>query len=379
MFERYETARPLGSGLMLQPTGLAVLRALGLFDAISALGAPVDRLLGTDAASGRTVLDVGYRPLGAGVHALAVHRAALFRVLHDAVVEAGIPIRTGFAVGSLESEEKGWLRGPQGLEGPFDLVVDALGSSSPLRSLASGGKPARTLQYGAIWGTVPWLDKGFDRRALMQRYRRASVMIGVLPIGRHRLGGPELAAFFWSLKPDSHAALHRRGFEAWREEVAGYWPETVPHLEALGSFEALTLARYSHQTLRTPASRGVAFIGDSAHSTSPQLGQGANMALLDAAALATALARTGEVAEALARYAAMRRWHVRLYQAMSLMLTPLYQSDSTILPVVRDAGVAVMGRLPLTRRLLAATVSGQLLSPLKALQLETPVLREVAA
>ena len=52
----------------------------------------------------------------------------------------------------------------------------------------------------------------------------------------------------------------------------------------------MTLARYAHHTLQVPAGDGIAFIGDSAHSTSPQLGQGANMALLDAAALAVALA-----------------------------------------------------------------------------------------
>jgi 2-polyprenyl-6-methoxyphenol hydroxylase-like FAD-dependent oxidoreductase len=128
-----------------------------------------------------------------------------------------------------------------------------------------------------------------------------------------------------------------------------------------------------------PAGRGIAFIGDSAHSTSPQLGQGANMALLDAAALSAALTQTESVADALAQYARVRRWHVRLYQAMSLTLTPFYQSDSTIMPVMRDAAVGLMGSLPPAKWLLAAMVSGQLLSPLKTLGLETPVLREVTA
>lgn len=364
---------------MLQPTGLAVLRALGLFDAITALGAPIHRLTGTDAGTGRVVLDVGYRPLGAGVHALAVHRAALFHVLHDAVAAAGIPIRTGFTVATLESEEKGWLRGPQGLEGPFDLVVDALGASSPLRKYAPDARPARALPYGAIWGTVPWVDAGFDRHALMQRYRKASVMIGVLPIGRQSPGGPDLAAFFWSLKPDTYAAVAARGFGAWRAEVRRHWPETAPHLDALGGFDAMTLARYAHQTLSVPAGRGIAFIGDSAHATSPQLGQGANMALLDAAALSAALEQAGSVADALAQYVRVRRWHVRLYQAMSLTLTPFYQSDSTVMPLMRDAAVSAMSSMPPARWLLAAMVSGQLLSPLKPLGLEAPALREVPA
>ena len=379
LFERFEVPQPVGSGLMLQPTGLAALGALGLSGAISALGARVDRLVGTDARSGRVVLDVGYRPLGAGSHALAVHRAALFHVLHDAVVAEKLPIRTGFTVATMEREETSWLRGPQGLEGPFDLVVDALGAGSPLRVATSHPASVRQLPYGAIWGTVPWVDQGFDRRALMQRYRRASVMIGVLPIGRQRQGGPDLAAFFWSLRPDQYGALKRQGMESWKDTVRGHWPETAPHLDAIGSFDDLTLARYAHHTLRMPVGNGIAFIGDSAHATSPQLGQGANMALLDAAALAAALDRTESLADALALYAQLRRWHVRLYQFLSLTLTPFYQSNSPALPLVRDLLVSGLARVPPMPWLLAAMVSGQLLSPLKALGLATSVLREVSA
>lgn len=380
LFERFETPRPLGSGLMLQPTGLAVLEALGLRGEIAALGARVERLIGTDARSGRVVLDVGYRPLGPDIHAVAVHRAALFNVLHDAVVAERLPIRTGFMVESLErSEGKQWLRGPRGREGPFDLVVDALGSASPLKVEAKVPSRARPLPFGAIWGTVPWVDAGFRRDALMQRYRRASVMIGVLPVGRQRRDGPELAAFFWSLKPESFAAVQARGIVSWRDEVLGHWPETAPHLETITDFEQMTLARYAHHTLQIPAGEGIAFIGDSAHSTSPQLGQGANMALLDAAALAAAMAGAATLEAALAEYARLRRWHVRLYQMLSLTLTPFYQSDGNLLPLLRDGLVSAAARVPPVPWLLASMVSGQLLNPLSALRLETKLLREVAA
>ncbi|WP_335338170.1 FAD-dependent oxidoreductase [Devosia sp. A16] len=380
LFERFETPRPLGSGLMLQPTGLAVLEALGLRGEIAALGARVERLIGTDARSGRVVLDVGYRPLGPDVHAVAVHRAALFNVLHDAVVAERLPIRTGFMVESLErSEGKQWLRGARGREGPFDLVVDALGSASPLKVEAKVPSRARPLPFGAIWGTVPWVDAGFRRDALMQRYRRASVMIGVLPVGRQRRDGPELAALFWSLKPESFAAVQARGIVSWRDEVLGHWPETAPHLETITDFEQMTLARYAHHTLQIPAGEGIAFIGDSAHSTSPQLGQGANMALLDAAALAAALAGAATLEAALAEYARLRRWHVRLYQILSLTLTPFYQSDGNLLPLLRDGLVSAAARVPPVPWLLASMVSGQLLNPLSALRLETKLLREVAA
>ena len=141
----------------------------------------------------------------------------------------------------------------------------------------------------------------------------------------------------------------------------------------------MTVARYQHHTLKIPAGDGIAFIGDSAHATSPQLGQGANMALLDAAALAGALAGATSIADALMDYARLRRWHVRLYQMLSLTLTPFYQSDGQLLPLLRDGLVSAVAKVPPVPWLLASMVSGQLLSPLKSLGLETKALREVAA
>ena len=364
IFERFESARPIGSGLMLQPTGQAVLAELGLWERMHALGVPIERLIGHDARSGRVVLEMRYAALPAMGRGLGIHRAALFNVLHDAVVEAGIPLETDRMV---TSAAEGRLIFGGASEGQFDLVVDALGAGSPLRELLPGARPARQLEFGAIWGTVPWVD-GFDGAALVQRYEGASVMIGVLPVGRHVPDGANLAAFFWSLRVREHQALLAQGFDAWRDRVLALWPATAPHLMALESFESLTLARYAHQTLPSPVGDRLAAVGDSAHSTSPQLGQGANMALLDARALTLAL-REPDLATALARYARLRRWHVRLYQTLSLTLTPFYQSDSNWLPVLRDVLVPIATTVPPLPQFLAALVAGRLLDPLKRLRL----------
>lgn len=356
---------------MLQPTGLAVLDALGLREGIARLGAKVNRLVGTDSRSGRTVLEVGYRPLGRNVHAIGVHRATLFDVLYDAVRRDSIALVTGFAVTGIASGDgRHWLLGDERREGPFDFVVDASGARSPLRVAARFGSEPRPLEYGAIWSTVPWVDHGFDRQALTQRYRKSSVMIGVLPIGRRSVDGPELAAFFWSLRPSDYDALQARGIAAWHETVLSHWPEAQPHLSEMSSFEQMTLARYAHGTMRVPAGEGIAFIGDSAHCTSPQLGQGANMALLDAAALSAAIDGATSVGDALETYCKLRRWHVRFYQFMSIALTPFYQSDRAILPVMRDIAVSAAAKIPPAPWLLAQLVSGQLLDPVRRLGLQ---------
>jgi 2-polyprenyl-6-methoxyphenol hydroxylase-like FAD-dependent oxidoreductase len=365
IFERFDSPRPIGSGLILQPTGQAVLKLLGLTHQIESLGTPIDRLRGHDARSGRVVLDMRYAVQPGLGRGLGVHRAALFGVLHGAVVAAGIPIETGSTV---TASANGTLMIGARRAGPFDLIVDALGSSSPLRAQLPGARPERPLDFGAIWGNVPWVDEGFDRNALTQRYERASVMVGVLPIGRLAPDGPRLASFFWSLKPAEHGALVAQGFERWAERVREVWPQTAPHLAALAGFEALTLARYSHATLPVPVGERLVAIGDAAHSTSPQLGQGANMALLDARALALAL-REPDLQVALANYAALRRWHVRLYQALSLSFTPLYQSDSHWLPRLRDALVPIATTVPPLPQVLAAMVAGRLLDPFGPLDL----------
>src|SRR5689334_2121221 len=76
IFDQFDEPRPVGSGLIMQPTGLAVLDWLGLGDDLRRLGAPIERLFGREAHSGRIVLDVRYRALGADRSGLAVHRSA---------------------------------------------------------------------------------------------------------------------------------------------------------------------------------------------------------------------------------------------------------------------------------------------------------------
>ena len=366
VFERFETPKPLGSGLILQPTGLTVLAKLGLVDRMTALGGRIDRLYGADAESGRTVLDVRYNAQKKGRFGLAVHRAALFSVLHHAVEAERIAIATATEVEGLETGgDKAQLIGARGRAlGSFDLVVDASGARSPLKAFTRFPSQPRPLAYGAWWASLDWCD-GFDPHALTQRYRRASVMIGVLPIGRHAPGSREQAAFFWSLKPDDAAAVEAAGLDAWKTRVASLWPQTQPLLDQITDFSQLTLARYGHHTLKVPAGRRLAVIGDAAHSTSPQLGQGANMALLDAAALAHALQQHGEVEDALEGYARSRRLHVRVFQALSRSFTPFYQSDSSLLPFVRDRLVASVAKVPLAPQMLAAMVAGTIIDPFR--------------
>ncbi len=198
LFDQFDIPRPLGSGLILQPPGLEVLDWLGPGPALRQLGQPLERLYGRAIGSDRVVLDVKYKALGRGLQGLGVHRAALFNVLHDAVLAAGLPIAKSRRITTLgrASDGRPLLLAHDGSQlGPYDLVVDALGSRSPLIEHAAAPVLRRRLDYGAIWASLPW-SGNFDPHALEQRYRNASIMIGVLPIGRLGEGERKSCGFF---------------------------------------------------------------------------------------------------------------------------------------------------------------------------------------
>lgn len=363
VYDKLPEPAPVGSGLIIQPTGQAVLAELGLNEALYQRGARIDRLFGRTNGTGRVVLDVGYAPLGEGVHGVAVHRAALFDLLLGKAIEAGAQFERSREIASVDVSANGsTLIFSDGRRSPsFDLVIDAMGVRSPLIPRANS-----FLDYGAIWANLPWPSNGsFTDNVLEQRYEKASRMAGVLPIGVLPGQKTPMTAFFWSLRQDCFDDWRQGGLTAWKEDVLNLWPETAPFVEAIEHEDELVFARYAHHTLKGPVERGLVHIGDSWHAASPQLGQGANMALLDALALAWAIERSSDVETALSTFVSMRRFHVRLYQLASWMFTPVYQSDSRALPWLRDVIAAPLSRMPPAPYLLASMVAGTLGRPFK--------------
>jgi salicylate hydroxylase len=358
VYDRLQTPAPLGSGLILQPVGLYVLDQIGVGPRMRELGAPIHRLYGKSGE--RVVLDVRYDALGRDAPCgVSVHRGALFQLLYDAARGAGAEIQAGREVVAADGARLGFA---DGSESPrFDLVIDALGMRSPLSQA-----PKQNLPFGALWASLDFAGD-FDSHALEQRYEAARKMVGVLPIGRLPGETQQKVAFFWSLKHAEREAWKRRHLEDWKDEVRGLWPQTNPLLDQIRAHGDVVFAAYAHRTLRQPVSRACVHVGDSWHSTSPQLGQGANMALLDAFALAHALERQSNLGAALDEYARLRLWHIRLYQAASFLFTPAYQSDSAAMAWFRDFIMSPLSRVPPAPAILAALVAGQWGAPLSAI------------
>ncbi|PHQ99153.1 MAG: hypothetical protein COB39_05240 [Marinosulfonomonas sp.] len=125
---------------------------------------------------------------------------------------------------------------------------------------------------------------------LTQVYRRADRIIGAMPIGPGGMGTNK-AAIFWSLRRDAHADWQDAGLDAWKDEARALWSDIAPFLDQVTDPAQMTMARYTHGALMRPYGTRLAIIGGAAHRASPQLGQGANMALLDALALRETLRR----------------------------------------------------------------------------------------
>ena len=104
LFDRFVEPQPIGSGLIVQPTGLAVLDQIGVADQIIAAGSRIERLRGE--ADGRVVLSVDYSALGASHDwcGIGIHRAALFDLLFEQVLASRVRVRGGCEVEAVRQD-----------------------------------------------------------------------------------------------------------------------------------------------------------------------------------------------------------------------------------------------------------------------------------
>lgn len=359
MFERSPTLGPVGAGLLLQPTGLAILAELGLLEAILALGCRVHRLLGVTPTA-RRVLDVSYRDLRSDLFGLGIHRGALFTTLQNAVSTSGVELIVGRTIHHTETigEKVRLIDAHDNVVGEFDLVLACDGARSSLRQTLPIVQRDRAYAWGALWMVASDVDSRFEG-TLAQVYRGTRAMIGFLPSGRLHTNDPApTVSMFWSVATRDVAGIRATGIETLKKQMRELTSQADPILEQLRSLDQLVHAEYRDVVLTKPYSGRVVFLGDAAHAMSPQLGQGANLALLDAMAISNALQTHADIHDALRAYDTSRRANIRFYQRASRWLTPWFQSDYRVLGPIRDAFMGPLSGLPLVRQQMLQSLVG---------------------
>ena len=360
LYERFAEPRPLGAGLLLQPTGLKILHRLGVEAAALNMGA---RVTGIDGRTtrGRTVLRLSYSDLHPRLHGLGIHRGALFGLLFDRLKRSPATVVTAAEVAAIDtSDTQATLRFVNGAAPvSADLVLVADGTHSALRTQLGIRHRAPLYPWGCLWTTLPDPDGRFAG-LLHQRFRDSSVMIGALPVGRQPddPDGPPCITVFWSLPARHIDAARAAGVAALRTNFLRHWPELADPLQHLRDIDQVSGATYRHVAMPRWSKGRVAFLGDAAHGTSPQLGQGANQALLDAATLVGVLAAASDIPSALRLAEQARLGPARFYRQASHLLTPFYQSHFAPLGWLRDLTFGPLCALPLTRNMMLGTLAG---------------------
>jgi 2-polyprenyl-6-methoxyphenol hydroxylase-like FAD-dependent oxidoreductase len=360
LYERFAEPRPLGAGLLLQPTGLKVLHHLGVETAALDMGARIGGIDGRT-ATGRTVLRLKYADLHPRLHGLGIHRGTLFGLLFDRLKRSPTTLKTAAEVASIDtSETQATLRFVNGAAAAtVDLALVADGTHSALRTQLGIRHRAPLYPWGCLWTTLPDPDGRFAG-LLQQRFRDSRVMIGALPVGRRAddPDGPPCITVFWSLPARNIDAARAAGVAALRTNFLRHWPELADPLQHLRDIEQVSGATYRHVAMPRWSKGRVAFLGDAAHGTSPQLGQGANLALLDAATFASALAAAPDIPGALRLAEQTRLGPARFYRQASHLLTPFYQSRFAPLGWLRDLTFGPLCALPVTRDMMLSTLAG---------------------
>ena len=294
-----------------------------------------------DEIGGRT----GGEPLGYMVENRRIRVA-----LAEAVTRAGIEVRAPATVARVETDAgKATVTLADGSTLIAPLVVGAEGRGSTVRRAA--GIETVGWGYGQS-GVVATVRLGRDHGNIAHEYFLPSGPFAILPLTDQR------ASLVWTETTRRGEALRDASDEAFHAHLMRRFGEFLATPEQSsatveGPRFVYPLALSLAEKLVAPR---IALIGDAAHGVHPVAGQGLNMGLKDAAALAEVLAEAARLGEdlgaetVLERYARWRRFDNAALAAGFDAFVRLFSNDIAPVRLARDLGMAAVNRIGPLRR-----------------------------
>jgi FAD-dependent urate hydroxylase len=328
--ERQHAWMHTGAGIYLPGNATRALRALGLESAVTQRAASIPRQRLCD-HRGRLLADIDVAGLWNDVGAcLALHRSDL----HEILEQHGDPVqvRMGMAVQTLSQHHDGVTVGfGDGTSDRYDLVIGADGIHSTIRGLVSGTAAVRPLGQLAWRLVTDCPPQVATWTVLLGR----DVTFLAVPIGRDRVYCYCDTSAAGTAGPPGGDAPKRL-----TELLNGFGAPVPAILDTLGPDGTVHVSQIEEVTLDRWAYGSVLLVGDAAHATSPNMAEGAAMALEDGLVLAECLTSRPDVASALTAFQARRGPRTRWVRAQT------HRRDRTrhLPPAVRDLVVRRWGR-----------------------------------
>jgi len=334
--ERAQTLREVGAALTLWSNALKALAFLGLDGAVRAAGSEVEigRLL---SPSGRVLVETRVGDVGRalGAPSVCLHRADLQRILAAAL--GPVPLRLGEeCVRVRDDGVRPVTQFASGQEIPADVIVGADGLRSAARAEILGDAPPRYSGY-TCWRAV------------------AAAPLDALPAGHAfetwgrgaRFGAIRIdaARAYWFASENAPPGGRDAACRPRLLDRFGRWHAPIAELvEATPEDAIQRLDILDRPPVRRTGRGRVTLLGDAAHPSTPNLGQGACLAIEDAVVLASRLRAESSVEAALREYESRRRPRTAAIVRRSRRLGAIGQIESPVLRGLRDAAMRLAPR-----------------------------------
>jgi FAD-dependent urate hydroxylase len=331
VIEREPAWRPSGTGIYLPGNAARALRALGLEAHVASRAVEIPWQRFRD-QRGRLLFEVDVAELWRSVGpCLAIHRADLHELLLEAAGD--VPIRLGLTVNRVTDQDRiVSVELSDGTSGDYDLVVAADGIGSAVRRLTFGptALPRPVGQIG--WRFLAPRPPELTTWSVMLGRRTAFL---TLPIGDDRV-----YCYCDVVSPRDPDSAEYDPAERLRQLFSEFAEPAPTLLDALDAAADIHVSTIEEVALDSWAREHVVLIGDAAHATSPNMAQGAAMALEDALVLTDCLQRIPAIPDAIAAFQARRRPRTDWVRAQT------HRRDHTryLPPTIRDGVLRFLGR-----------------------------------